>query len=186
MQRQMDRLVQRVDVLQRNVLRDRWAAALWFNMPETLNMYREHLFRSDVVEQMDAMFFIDNFNEDGYNRTLRENITSLYESLFALVADRMSWQPWRDNSLDEQHEHELELEEYHLPAWTTHEDWLDLMEDHERARMARQEEWHAELGRRMQRLYRMWRVFYSGRCRHACFRGGADIFTGVGTLAVGV
>ena len=161
MQRQMDRLVQRMDVLQRNVLRNRWVAALWSNMPETLNMCREHLFRSDVVEQMDAMFFIDNFNEDGYNRTLRENITSLYESLFALVADRMSWQPWRDHSLDEQPEHELALADSHLPALATREDFLDMMEDHESVREARHDEWIAEMHRRLERLRRMWWAFTS-------------------------
>ena len=158
MQRQMDRLGQRVHVLQENVLRERWAAFLWSNLPATLELYREHLFSSDVTEQMDAMFFIDNFNEDGLNDTLRENITSLYESLFEVVAERMGWQPWREHSLDEQFERELVMEAHYHPL-TTHEEWLDLMEEHEQARIARDWEWHAESTRRRQRLYRVWRVF---------------------------
>ena len=161
MQRLLDRLVKRMDVLQRNVLRERWAAALWHNLPETLNIYREHLFRSDVLEQMDAMHFTDNFSEDGYNRTLQEDITSLYDSLFALVEDRMTWQPWRDHSLDEQHDHELALAESHLPAWAPREDLLDMMEDHESVREARQDEWIAEMHRRLERLRRMWWAFTS-------------------------
>ena len=140
-------------------MRREWVPALWETFPDSLLPYREFLTIYDVSAAVNSTQFMDGFDVHGYNAELAASIAAVYDQLFDTARLYMIWGPWHDPSLVEEIQHEM-LVERTLYGHLGNAEWDELLAEQSTALTEVISYLQDDIGMRLTRLNRAWRIFH--------------------------